>query len=184
MTRVVRESNIVSGFRAEVERAAGTRITDCYQCGKCAAGCPMAAEMDYVPSRIMRMIQLGLRDEVLTSRTIWLCASCQTCTTRCPKEVDIAAVMDACREISLREGRASREAYDILAFHRAFLRMIRHYGRLYEFRLVGEYKMKTWHLFQDATVAPVMFFKGKLRLLPDKIEGVEAVRAIFEKCGL
>jgi heterodisulfide reductase subunit C len=176
------QKDMESGFRAEVEKLAGTRIADCYQCGKCSAGCPICPEMRHTPSQIMRLIQLGLRDEALSSPTIWLCASCQTCTTRCPKEVDIAAVMDACRQMAVQEGRSSPNDSDITAFHHAFLRMIKKYGRLYEFRLVGEYKMNTLHFFQDATVAPIMFLKGKLKLLPDKIKGVKAVRKIFEKC--
>ena len=192
MSLVVTQKEMTSGFQAEVEkhvshgapRDAGTRVSDCYQCGKCSAGCPVCPEMSYTPSQIMRLIQLGLEDEALSSRTIWVCASCQTCTTRCPKEVDIAGVMDACRQLAIREGKVSPEAYDILAFHKTFLRMIRKYGRLYEARLVGEYKMLTLHFMQDATVAPFMLLKGKLHLLPEKIKNVKALRRIFEKCDL
>lgn len=184
MNLVVTQEKMTSDFQTEVEKLAGTEIALCYQCGKCSAGCPICREMDYTPNQIMRMIQLGMRDEVLSSHAIWLCASCQTCTTRCPKEVEIAAVMDACRQLALKEDKASSEAHDIIAFHEAFLKMVRKYGRLFELRLVGEYKMKTLHLFQDATVAPIMFFKGKLRLWPHKIKGVKAVRRIFEKCSL
>jgi len=183
MKLVATQEDMRSNFRADVEKLAGTPIADCYQCGKCSAGCPICPEMYYTPSQIMRLIQLGLRDEALSSRTIWLCASCQTCTTRCPKEVDIAAVMDACRQLAIREGKTNPNESDITAFHQAFLRMIRKYGRLFEFRLVGEYKMNTLHFLQDASVAPIMFLKGKLKLFPEKIKGVKAVRRIFQKCG-
>jgi len=66
-------------------QAAGIDITRCYQCGKCTAGCPMAQSMDYSPRQIVRLLQLGLADDALRSRTIWMCASCETCATRCPR---------------------------------------------------------------------------------------------------
>jgi heterodisulfide reductase subunit C len=50
----------------------------CYQCGKCTAGCPIAYAMDYPPHQILRGVQLGMRDVVLSSRTIWLCAACES----------------------------------------------------------------------------------------------------------
>jgi hypothetical protein len=92
--------------------------------------------------------------------------------------------MDACRQMAMQEGKTNPNENDITAFHQTFLRMIKKYGRLFEFRLVGEYKMRTLHFLQDASVAPTMFFRGKLKLLPDKIRGVKAVRRIFEKCGM
>ena len=67
---------------AEVERRSGAQVSACYQCHKCSTGCPIAPEMDYLSSQIMRLIHLGAEDEILRSNAIWLCASCETCTTR------------------------------------------------------------------------------------------------------
>ena len=96
----------------------------CYQCGKCAAGCPLADEMDYPSTVIMRMLQLGLPemdDKVLQSYTIWLCLTCETCYARCPMEIDIPRVMDYLRGESLRLRKVNRRAKDILAFNKSFL---------------------------------------------------------------
>jgi heterodisulfide reductase subunit C len=59
--------------------------------------------MDYLPNQIIRMIQLGMEEQVLSSRTIWLCSSCLTCSTRCPREIDIAEIMDCLRRLAYKK---------------------------------------------------------------------------------
>lgn len=95
---------VQGAFRRSVDELSGQRLYSCIQCGMCSSGCPMAEEMDLLPSCIMRLCQLGLEEEVLNCKTIWICASCFTCTTRCPKGIDIAAVMDALRQKALAAG--------------------------------------------------------------------------------
>jgi len=86
-------------FIARVEELSGENIDACYQCGRCSAGCPMASEMDYLPNQIIRLVQMGLDEEVLRSQTLFVCASCFTCQSRCPKGIDLARVMEAIRHI-------------------------------------------------------------------------------------
>ena len=69
----------------------GQNVYLCYQCVKCSSGCPLSDYFDWQPNQIMRALQLGIEDIALQSKTPWLCASCQTCTTRCPQDLDIAA---------------------------------------------------------------------------------------------
>ena len=90
-------------FVRQVEETSGQDLLACNQCGKCSAGCPVVAAMDILPSQVIRMAQLGM-EEVLESNTIWICASCLTCATRCPKGVDVPRLMEALRQISLRKG--------------------------------------------------------------------------------
>jgi heterodisulfide reductase subunit C len=90
-------------FVARVEEISGQDLLSCNQCGKCSAGCPVVAAMDLLPSQVIRMAQLGMED-VLESNTIWICASCLTCATRCPKGVDLPRLMEALRQIALRQG--------------------------------------------------------------------------------
>jgi heterodisulfide reductase subunit C len=87
----------------KVEDISGQNVLACYQCGKCSAGCPMVSLMDLLPNQIIRLVQLGQIGDVLNSKTIWLCASCFTCTTRCPTGVDLAKVMEALRLLLLRK---------------------------------------------------------------------------------
>ncbi len=90
-------------FVSQVEEISGQDLLACNQCGKCSAGCPIVAEMDVLPSQVIRMAQLGM-EEVLESNTVWICASCLTCVARCPKGVDLPRLMEALRQIALRKG--------------------------------------------------------------------------------
>lgn len=87
----------------KLEDISGQNVMACYQCGKCSAGCPMVSLMDLLPNQIIRLVQLGQIEEVVNSKTIWLCASCFSCTTRCPKGVDLAKLMEALRLLLLRK---------------------------------------------------------------------------------
>ena len=155
-------------------------LSRCYQCLKCANGCPFTFAMDYTPSQIMRMATLGMKDEILKSSTIWLCAACQTCTTRCPMEIDVASVMDALKQLALKEGGAPAEK-NIRDFHEVFTNIIRTRGRLHEPLMLGHYKWRTRNFTQDLALGRKMMSKRRLRLWNPKIRGAAAVRKIFEK---
>lgn len=162
------------------ERIDGVPIQRCYHCRKCTAGCPLAFAMEYNPNRVIKMIQMGMKREVLTSSTIWLCASCETCITRCPNEVDIARMMDVLREMAIREGVPAREK-NVMAFHEAFLNSIRSRGRINEPFMMVDYKLKSGDLFSDMALGINMFMKGKLSLASPKTRDLGAVKRIFEK---
>jgi len=158
----------------------GHNVQDCYQCQKCSAGCPVAFAMDYKPNQIMQMVSLGLKERVLSCKTIWVCASCYTCSTRCPNDIDIAGVMDWLRQIALREGVTPAEK-DVPLFHAAFLDSIRRHGRVHELSMMASYKMKTGKLFDDFKLGWKMFTRGKLKLLPSGIKKKKEISAIFQK---
>lgn len=162
-----------------VQARSGEKVVDCYQCGKCTAGCPMTFAMDIDPARIMRLTQLGQRDLVLRSHTIWLCASCETCTTRCPQEVDIARVMDTLRILARESGYTSAER-EIATFNQTFLDNVKGRGRVHETLLVLQHKLKTRHLLQDATKGPLLMSKGKLALGGHKAENLDEIQRLFE----
>jgi heterodisulfide reductase subunit D len=74
------------------------KLRRCIQCGTCSATCPTAYAMDYSPRQVWRMVQLGLRDEVLNSSTFWLCTTCKACQVRCPRGIDLMDAMIALKE--------------------------------------------------------------------------------------
>jgi len=169
-----------ASFSQKVKEASRTNIDRCYQCLTCSLGCPVAFSMDYLPNQIVRMVQLGLKQTTLTSSTIWVCANCEACATRCPNDVEILRLMDALREMALRERVVEKERA-IAAFHHIFLGNIKRWGRQYELSMILQLKLKTTDFFRDINLGIKMLLKGKLRLLPPRFKDVNGMRAIFQR---
>ncbi|MCK4895335.1 MAG: 4Fe-4S dicluster domain-containing protein [Candidatus Heimdallarchaeota archaeon] len=100
-------------FTSKIEEISGQNIFSCYQCGKCSAGCAFSNLMEKTINHTMQLVQLGKKEKVLQSNTHWVCASCLTCTVRCPREIDVAAVMEAIREYTLRYESEKIERLDL-----------------------------------------------------------------------
>lgn len=112
MKLVLSAEKLRSDYVQRVEAISGQDLLACSQCGKCSAGCPVAFAMDLLPSHVIRLAQLG-SEEALEADTIWTCASCQTCLSRCPRGVDLPRVMEALRQIVLRDRGDRLEPADI-----------------------------------------------------------------------
>ncbi|MBA4394520.1 MAG: heterodisulfide reductase [Desulfobacca sp.] len=178
-----------SNFLREVEEKGGVKVSACYQCRKCTNGCPVTFAMDLYPDQVMRFIQLGLQKEVLASSTIWVCASCETCTTRCPNEVDIARVMDFLKQ-RVVERKAKPKEGNVLTFHQVFLKDIQKRGRIFEAGMMQNYLLKSGEIFtklkdlsilEEMQLGWTMMRKGRLNLLPKKIKDRKEVRELFLK---
>jgi len=141
--------------------------------------------MDLSPNQVVRLAQVGdgpSTERLLTSDAIWMCAGCLTCTQRCPKKLDPAAIMDVLRELSSEGGKVSGHQQQILKFHRSFLDSVEQTGRMQELLLVAFYKMRTLDLFSDVMLGPAMLARGKLPLIPSRIRGYQEVQRIFDSC--
>jgi heterodisulfide reductase subunit C len=105
-TKSVKASELKSDFKYKVSKMhGGEKLMRCFQCGTCTSDCPIARFSDtYRPRQIIRMAQLGLKDRVLSSDTLWLCAACFTCTDRCPQDVEVASVIRVLRNMAAEEG--------------------------------------------------------------------------------
>ncbi|MDD5722300.1 MAG: 4Fe-4S dicluster domain-containing protein [Syntrophales bacterium] len=173
----------MSTFLEEVnDRMGGTPIQSCFHCRKCTAGCPVAFAMEYNPNAVVKMIQMGMKEKVLTSSTIWLCASCETCVTRCPNEVDIAGMMDTLREMAIESG-VSKGEKNVVKFHEAFLSSIKMGGRINEPTMLVHYKLKSGDLFSDLGLGMSMFMKGKIKPISPRTKDMGSVRKIFKSTG-
>jgi heterodisulfide reductase subunit C len=166
-------------FVEEILHHTGVNVRNCYQCGKCSAGCPLSFAMDIRPNRVIRMIQLGMKDEVINSRTIWVCATCATCTARCPRGVDPASIMDGLRVMAMKAGKTANAKNEAL-LHKLFMDSISKHGRLYELGMLLGLNLKSGNVFKDADIGLKMFLRGKIKILPPKIKGVNEVKKIIE----
>ena len=90
-------------FLEKVEELSGQSVNACIRCGTCSAGCPFVKDMDVLPERVFKKIVLGDKEDILRQNTMWICAACFTCSVRCPRDIDIARIMEAVRQIVLRE---------------------------------------------------------------------------------
>ena len=145
--------------------------------------------MDLYPDEVIRMVILGQRETVLACQTIWVCAACETCTTRCPNDVRIAELMDCLKEMALREGVPSSQPR-ILALHEAFLNNLKKRGRVFETTLLPTYLLKSGQLMDkwssgiwqyELKLSRQMFSKGRFPLKPQSIKGKREVRKILTR---
>lgn len=167
-----------SSFVDHIIEESGQDIRQCYQCAKCSGGCPGSFAMDYLPNQIIRMLMLGMKDEVLKSQTIWVCMGCNTCTTRCIRDIEVAHVMDVLRQEAVKAG-YTENGKQVLAFNDVFLGTVRNFGRLFEAGLLMMYNMKTGNLMKDMQFGLPMMLKGKGSPFPHMIKGRKEVKSIF-----
>lgn len=164
----------------QIKKASGQDISRCYQCGKCTAGCPLAAHVDFTPNQVIRMLQLGLVDQVLKCQTIWLCVYCSTCSVRCPCSIELAEVMDALRVLAQREKiKPAGRAKKVFLFNKNFLGSLRKFGRLHELLTMLFFNLQRGKPFDNVETGMFMLAKGKLKFLIPPTKGKEEVKRIF-----
>lgn len=175
-------------FSEIIQRRSGEEVQSCFYCQKCTAGCPTAYMMDYKPAQLLRMIQLGQREKVLSSKAIWMCIGCEACGTRCPNQIRLAPVMDVLREMALQEGYAPETA--IYSLHQSFLDSIRVWGRVHELTMLAEFKtrclLKEYPVFfqgllDDMKLGTNLILNGKISFLPERIKRLEEIKALYKK---
>ncbi len=158
----------------EIKERSGENVFLCYQCKKCTAGCPVAAYFDIAPHEVMRACQFGEADLVLNSRTISICAACETCSTRCPQGIDIAGIMDVLEIMAAEQG-IKAKAPTVPMFYKSANRTIDWFGRMWELGLMAELYIREFFageldfrqlLKYDIKLAINMLRAGKLKLLP------------------
>ena len=150
----------------------------CYFCKACGSGCPFVSLMDFPPFGIIRLVQLGFRQEALESTAIWVCVNCNTCASQCPNNIDIAAVMKALCTLALKE-RAAIKEMDIINFHLEVLRSLERYGRTHKVGILFRHNLLTGKWFKDLDVGLKLLSKRKLDLFPSRVENREEVSRLF-----
>ena len=162
--------------------AHGNPIQTCIQCGSCSGSCPVAKFMDHTPRRLIEMIRANLKDEVLASNTYWFCASCYSCTARCPRDIDITKLMYALKRYSMWKHRYQEDLVGPV-FSETFVKMILRTGRSFEPVIAPSYmlNMNLRELLQEAQTATGLMLKGRMPVLPPRIKRLEAFRKVVKR---
>lgn len=166
---------------SEIDRLSRQSIELCYHCHSCAAGCPIIENMEFGPARVLRMAALGEYEALLRSRDIWLCAGCFACAAHCPNGIEIPAVMDALRQLSISYGYPPGER-DALLFHKLFLGVVQRLGRSYEAIMLGLFKVLSHTPFtNDLGAGAGLFLRGKVPLMPKRASNISQIRQFFQR---
>ncbi|MEW6051668.1 MAG: 4Fe-4S dicluster domain-containing protein [Candidatus Zixiibacteriota bacterium] len=160
----------------------GHKIKECLQCGTCTGTCRVSYAMDITPRATVALFRAGLLEDILQSRTIWICASCYSCTVRCPSGIKVTDTMYALKRLAMNK-RIYPQKFPVHALSRAFVDNVYKYGRNYELGLGIRYFMRSgWtKLFGQMGYGFSLMRRGRLKLLPRKIRRVNQVRAIIRR---
>jgi len=175
-------SDAAYDFIEEIENHSHANLSRCWHCLCCSGGCPFSKDMDILPNSVIRMIQYGMKEQVLNCSTIWLCVGCNTCSMECPNAVDMAAIMDALRQIAIKENIKVSEP-GILTFHEKVINSISKYGRTHKFEIMMRYKMSEKDFFSDIDLGFKMLSKRKLDLMPSKVKNKKQIQDLFKLAG-
>ncbi len=140
----------------------GQNIMACFQCRKCAAGCPVGKEISMTPDRLIRMIIFGDREGALSNPLVWRCVSCYTCGTRCANGIQTGRITETLKQMA-KNSEFEPLMPKVKEFHHAFCASAKHMGRVNEMEFMGLYEMKnTLHEMKHRN------FKGLLGELKDQ----------------
>jgi heterodisulfide reductase subunit C len=180
---VVLEESMHLDFLEEIYSIpGGEKIRDCIQCGTCSGSCPTSYVMEYTPRKVFAMIRAGMRDEVLSCNTLWLCTSCYSCYVRCPQDIKITDIMYALKRIAIKDGKYPKGS-DAQELSKMFMHIVNKYGRNHELELIQRYFIKTkpLKLLQNIPIGLKLFTHGRLPLLPNKIRNISQLQKIIRK---
>jgi heterodisulfide reductase subunit C len=178
----------------EVMERSGQNLLACYQCRRCAAGCPVGDESGVTPDRLIRMILLGEKNDAMNNLLVWKCVACYTCGTRCPNNIQTARINETLKQMS-KEAHLEPLSPSVAAFHDAFTTSTSHFGRVNELEFMGLYEMKNMsdllkkgglgaalkEMKDQAKLGLAMTKKKRMHMGVDKIKGLPEVKSLYKK---
>ena len=166
----------------------GESVRWCIQCGMCSGSCPNVNQMENSPRKTIALIRAGRRYDVLTSNTMWVCASCYLCTVRCPKEVKITELMHTLERLAAYYGLTTKRT-STADMYRSFIDSIKSNGRVHELGMMMKYylsavltlKVNPFSLVKMMPLALNLLSHGRMALKPTRIKGAKQVKTIMER---
>jgi quinone-modifying oxidoreductase subunit QmoC len=181
---IKREADLDKDFGKRIASLAhGEKIYGCIQCGNCSSTCPLSPYMDFTPRKIIAMVKEGFREEVLNNSTVWLCASCYSCTVECPKGIKITDIMYALKREAIMK-KVYPKKFPIPAFSKAFFDVVKHGGRSNETTLLLKFYLRT-NIFNSLGfigLAIKLLLTGRLKPFEKKIKGKKNFAEMMDCC--
>jgi heterodisulfide reductase subunit C len=177
------EPELRRAFLEEADRIPGGELVHrCIQCGTCSGSCPVSYAMDYSPRQVLAMFRAGAIEPLLESRTLWLCASCYQCTTRCPSGIKITDLLYALKRVAIEKG-ILPERFPVYVLSGTFVSQVRRYGRNFETGLLVTFYLRTepGRLLRSLGDGWALWRHGRMPLGPRKIRGIRGLRRIIAK---
>ncbi len=153
----------------------------CFQCNRCTAGCPLLPAMDLTPAQVVHHMLLGHWEPVLKSETIWACVHCETCTARCPQEVNVSELLQVARVLAWREGKVDPN-HPMAGYFASFLENLYVYGRSAELPLTIICKLKSEDYFRDFMLGIRLIARGRLNFFSIP-RGAATYRRLYERAA-
>jgi heterodisulfide reductase subunit C len=160
---------------------AGHKLRTCIQCGTCTASCPAAEAMDISPRQMWRMVQLGLEDEVMHSKTMWLCSICYQCHVRCPRGIPLTETIAKLKQLAIQK--RIQEWPESTKFYKIFSDVMRRYGHMREMEFMALYFFSTnpFAMLDLTGMALAMLMRGKIRPELPKLGGEGRLDRLFNR---
>ena len=189
------ETETASSLAQEVSARSGQNLNACYQCRRCAAGCPVGDDTGVTPDRLIRMVLLGDREAALNNLLVWQCVACYTCGTRCPNNIHTARITETLKQM-VKEQHLEPMTPKVAYFHNAFLTSTSHFGRLNEMEFMGIYEIKNAQnelkkgggikaiiveLKNQMQLGKEMMKLKRMHFGIDKIKGLAEIKRLFAK---
>jgi len=178
-----KESELRAEFLKQVlDIPGGEKINRCIQCGTCSASCPVSYAMDYQPRELIGLFRAGLIEHILRSRTIWICASCYQCSSRCPMGIKVTDLMYALKRLAMDQ-KIYPDKFPVHVLSRKFVDNVNRFGRNFEIGLMMQFYLKTdpVRLVRMAPLGLRMMKLGRISLMPKRIKAIEDIRRIIAK---
>jgi len=176
----------------EVMDRSGQNLMSCYQCRRCAAGCPVGEESGVTPDRLIRRVLLGEKENALNNLLIWKCVACYTCGTRCPNSIQTSRINETLKQMA-KEAHMEPNIPRVASFHSSFVKSISHFGRSNELEFMALYEIENFKngglnaikedIKNTSKLGRAMMKKKRMHFKLDRTKGKSEIKGLFNKAA-
>jgi heterodisulfide reductase subunit C len=181
-----KEQELKESFIQQINNIPGGKsIKRCIQCGTCTGSCPVSYTMGITPRELIALFRAGEIETILSSRTIWICASCYACTVRCPQDVQLTDIMYALKRLAM-DNKIFPRRFPVHSLSKSFVGYTNRFGRSYEPGLILSYSFKTNPLKLLGMIPMFirLLSKGRIGIFPKRIKSRKNFSKILKEAEI